>query len=222
MNATLRIVVALVVSGLAARDVAAQWNVERFGSTRNQVYTTFGLDPALVASVGYGRVVPLLGREWQLGAELGVVAADFDPRDFRVRMQARTSLVRWRSLRLVGSAAFITRGTENAIYRALNFGADFTGAAGVYRRGWFLAGEFGFDKAIITHLTHSDWYRENFYPDAKDGWYLTTGGTFHYGVTTGAAIGRTELALRAGWRRTENFNDLVPPMYASLGVGFGF
>jgi hypothetical protein len=202
--------------------VAAQWNVERFGSTRNQVYTTFGLDPALVASAGYGRVVPWLGRAWQLGAEVGVVAAEFDTRDFRARLQARTTLVRWRSVRLVGSAAFITRGTENSTYRALNFGADFTGAAGVYRPGWFVAGEFGFDKAIITHLAHSDWYRENFYPEAKDGWYLNAGGTFHYGFAGGVAIGRTELAVRAGWRQTEDFNDLLPPIYASLGVGFRF
>ena len=222
MTRTLQIMVALMVSGLAARDVAAQWNVGRFGSTRNQVYTTFGLDPALVTSVGYGRVVPWRGREWQLGAEVGVVAAEFDARDFRARLQARTTLVRWRSVRLVGSAAFITRGTENAIYRALNLGADFTGAAGVYRSGWFMAGEFGFDKAIITHLTHSDWYRENFYPEAKDGWYLNAGGTFHYGVTGGVAIGRTEVALRAGWRQTEDFNDVLPPVYASLGVGFRF
>lgn len=224
MNATQRIAVALVVSALAARDVAAQWNVERLGmgSTRNQVYTTFGLDPALVTSVGYGRVVPLLGREWQFGAEVGVVAAALDTRDFRARLQARTWLVRWRSLRLVGSAAFITRGTENSIYRAVNFGSDFTGAAGVYRQGWFLAGEFGFDKAIITHLTQSEWYRTHFYPGAKDGWYLNAGGTFHYGATAGVAIGAAELALRAGWLQTEDFNDMTPPMYAGLGVGFRF
>lgn len=218
----MRIVVALVVLALGARDVAAQWNVERFGSTRNQVYATFGLDPALVTSVGYGRVVQWLSREWQLGAEVGVVAAEFDTRDFRARLSARTTVARWRSLRLVGSATFITRGTENSIYRALNFGADVTGALGVYRRNWFVAGEFGRDKAIITHLTHSDWYRDNFYSDAKDGWYLDAGGTYHYGVVTGVAIGRTELGLRAGWQRTEDFHDMLPPMYASLGIGLGF
>lgn len=222
MNATLRMVVALTLPALAARDGAAQWNVERFGSARNQLYTTFGLDPALVASVGYGRVVPLLGRSWQLGAEVGIVAASFDTRDFRARLQARTTLLRWRSLRLVGSAAFITRGTENSIYRALNFGSDFTGTAGVYRPRWFLAGEFGFDKAIITHVTHSDWYRTYFYPEAKDGWYLTGGGTFHYGAAGGVALGPTELELRAGWLRTEDFNDMMPPMYASLGLGIRF
>lgn len=51
---------------------------------------------------------------------------------------------------------------------------------------------------------------------------MDAGGTYHYGVVGGVAIGRTELALRAGWLRTEDFNDMVPPMYAGLGVGVGF
>jgi hypothetical protein len=222
MNATLRLAIGLVLPALMAGNLAAQWNAGRSGSDRNQLYTTFGLDPALVASVGYGRVVPMIGREWQLTAEAGVVAPDYDTRDFRARMQVRTTLLHWRSLCLLGSAAFITRGTENSIYRGFNFGADFTGAAGVYRRSWFLAGEFGFDKAIITHIAHSDWYRRHFYPDAKDGWYLTGGGTFHYGFTGGLALGRAELMVRAGWLRTEDFNEMQPPMYGSLGLGFRF
>jgi hypothetical protein len=222
MNRILRMLVALVVLALGARDVAAQWNVERFRTSGNQVYTTFGLEPALVTSVGYGRNVEVFGRPWQIGAEAGLVAYDFDIQDFRARLQARGTLLGWRSVRLVGSAAFITRGTENQIYRALNFGSDFTGALGVYKPRWFVTGEFGFDKAIITYLTHSDWYREHYYPDAKDGWYLNAGGTFHYGLTGGMAIGRTELTARIGQQRTEDFNALTPPLYASLGVGFGF
>jgi hypothetical protein len=150
-----------------------------------------------------------------------MAAAEIDTRDFRARLQAFTSVLQWRSLHLTGSATFITRGTENSIYQGLNFGADFTGTAGVYRPGWFMAGEFGFDKAIITHITHSDWYR-SFYPGAKDGWYLTGGGTYHYGVTGGVAIGRVEIGGRAGWLRTEDWNELVTPMYASLGIGLGF
>lgn len=221
MKTTLRVAVALVVLGISARNVAAQWNVAGFGSTRNQFYTSFGVDPALVASVGYSRVVPLLGRNWQLGVEGGVVAPDYNPQDFRARAQLRTSIVSWRSVHLVGSMSFITRGTENSIYQALNFGADFTGALGVYRPHWFAAGEFGFDKAVITHVTHTDWYR-NFYPEAKDGWYLTGGGTFHFGATAGLSVGRLELAGRAGLLRTEDFNPVVPEGYASVGVGLHF
>ena len=160
--------------------------------------------------------------ECGLGVEAGVVTAKLDARDYRARLQAQTSIVTWRSLRLVGSAAFITRGTENSIYRAINFGSDFTGTVGVYRPHWFLGGEFGFDKAIITHLTQSDWYREYFYPDAKDGWYLNAGGNFHYGPVGGVAIGPAEVVVRAGWRRTEDFKDVTPPMYGVLGVGWRF
>lgn len=222
MNRMTSITLGILLSVLVARDAAAQWNVARYGADRNRVYTTFGLDPAFVASVGYGRVLRVSGHDLQLVGEVGVATAHLDTRDFRARLGVQTSLVRWRSVQLTGSATFITRGTENSIYRALNFGADFTGALGLYRHGWFVAGEFGKDKAIITHVTNSAWYRTYFYPDAKDGWYLDAGGTFHYGMAGGFALGKAEVVGRFGLLRTERFDDMMPPMYASLGLGFGF
>lgn len=219
----IRILIVALMMVVGARQADAQWNVARFGAANpNHTYVVFGFDPALVTSVGYARDMRIAGQPWQLGAEVGVVAADFDVQDFRARLVARSALLQWRSMRLIGSAAFITRGTENTIYRALNFGADFTGTVGVYQQRWFLAGEFGYDEAIITYLTHSDWYREHYYPDAKDGWYLNTDGTFHYGLTTGVAIGQTEIAIRAGQRRTEDFQELSQPFYVAMGVGVRF
>ena len=221
MNRSLRALVGIALAALVARDAAAQWNVARFERGRNHLYANFGLDPALVSTVGYGRVVPMFGHPVQLAADIGIGAAGLEVSDFRARLQANSAIVRWRSLCVSGSATFITRGTENTIYRGLNFGSDFTGRVGMYRGSWFAAGEIGFDKAIITHITNSDWYRQ-FYPGAKDGWYLNAGGTFHYGVMVGAALGPVELAGRAGWQRTEDYRDLMPPMYASLGLGVGF
>jgi len=212
----------LLLSAVQGGQVAAQWNVARFDGARNRVYVTAGLDPAIVASVGYGRVIAVVGHDFQVAADFGEVAARLDSRDFRARLGVQTSLVHWRSLHLAGSATFITRGTENTIYRGLDFGADLTGALGFYRHRWFAAAEFGKDKAIITHVTHTEWYRTYFYPGAKDGWYLDAGGTFHYGVAAGLAIGGAELIARAGYLRTEDFNDLLPPMYVSVGVGLGF
>jgi hypothetical protein len=212
----------LLLSVLIAGDAAAQWNVARYDAGSNRVYATAGLDPALVTSVGYARVIPVLGHGFQLAGEVGVVTAGIDTRDFRTRIELESSVLRWRSLNLIGSATFITRGTENDIYRGFNFGADIMGTVGVYRPRWFAAGQFGKDKAIVTHIKHSDWYRDNFYPDAKDGWYLDAGGTFHYGAIAGIAFGKAELVGRAGFLRTEEFNDLTPPMYASIGLGFGF
>ena len=213
---------AVLLSALVARDAAAQWNVARLGERANRVYATFGLDPAFVATTGYGRVIRLYGHAFQLTGDIGLATAQLDTRDFRARVGSQTSLLRWRSLHLTGSATFITRGTENQVYKALDFGADFTGSLGLYRRGWFVAGELGKDKAIITHVTNSDWYRRYFYPDAKDGWYLDAGGTIHYGVAAGLALGRMEVAARFGWLRAENWDQMMPPLYATLGVGVGF
>jgi hypothetical protein len=220
MNRILRAFAGLALAALVPGDAAAQWNVARFERGGNRLYAGFGLDPALVATLGYGRVVPMFGHPVQLATDIGIGAAGFELSDFRARVQANTAIVRWRSLYLTGNASFITRGTENTIYRGLNFGSDFTGTLGMYRGSWFAAGEIGFDKAIITHITHSDWYRR-FYPGAKDGWYLNAGGTFHYGFAAGAALGSIELVGRAGWQRTEDHKDLMPPMYASLGLGVG-
>ena len=216
------IALGLALSALVTSTATAQWNVARFDAGENRIYTAVGLDPAVVSTVGYGRVIPVFGRPVQFAGDIGVASAGWDVNDFRARLQAYASVVEWRDVHLTGSATFLTRGTENLIYRGLNFGADLTGTVGMYRGGWFVAGELGFDKAVITHITHTDWYRENNYADAKDGWYLDAGGTYHYGVAGGFAIGRAELVGRFGWQRTEKWNDLAAPVYVSLGTGFAF
>jgi hypothetical protein len=212
----------ILFTALLAPDVMAQWNVARFDASPNRIYATFGLDPAFLPTVGYGRVVSFFGHRLQLAGDVGIVAAEMDTRDFRARLHVLTSIVRWRSLHVTGSTAFIARGTDNSIYRGYNFGADLTGTLGVYRSGWFFVAEFGLDKAVITHLTHSDWYRTYFYPEAKDGWYRDPGGTFHYGLSAGFTVGRAELLVRYGQLCTEEFNELTPPMYATLGLGMTF
>jgi hypothetical protein len=219
-----RLGILLCVAGLVllGRGAAGQWNVARFDTSRNRIYATAGLDPAIVTAVGVGRTVPLLGREVQVVAEFGVVASELDIKDYRARLGVQTAVIGWRSLRLTGSATFIARGTENTIYSAVGFGSDFTGTLGLYRRGWFAAGEFGFDKEIITHVTNSDWYRRWFYQDARDGWYIPTGGNFHSGLVTGVAIRGVEFAARAGLRWSEGGDAVLPPFYGSVGIGVGF
>jgi hypothetical protein len=214
--------IGLLASVLVAHDASAQWNAARYDANANRVYAVVGLDPALVTTVGYARVVPMFGHNFQFAADAGVASAEIDTRDFRARLDLQSSILHWQSLRLVGSATFITRGTENSIYTGLNFGSDFTATGGVYRQSWFAAGQFGFDKAVITHITHSDYYRDHYYADAKDGWYLNAGGTFHYGAVAGITLGRAEMVGRFGLLRTEDFKDLTPPMYASVGAGFAF
>jgi len=204
---------------LSARPTAAQWNVARYDSSSTMVYTSYGLEPSIVGAIGMARTTPRFGGS-QVAAEAGWVVAGLDVRDFRGRVSARTTAVRWRSLRLTGEGALSARGTTNTIYRALGIGAAANATLGVYRPRWFAGTEAGYDKNVATHLTHTDWYRTYYYADAKDGWYGGVGGTIHYGVTGGAVLGPMELMSRAGFLKTERFDDMVPPVYVSIGVGF--
>lgn len=194
----------------------AQWNASRFDAGNSWVYASYGLDPAFVATLGYARAVR---GNVQLSAEAGAVVAEPDLRDSRAVVGVRATALRWRSVRLTASGSAITRQTSNAIYRAVSFGSAFTGTLGVYRNSWFAATEGGFDKSIITKIKHTDLYR-NVYPEVKDGWYMPTAGTYHFGLTGGKQIGRTELVARVGAQRSEKFNDLSVPFYVSLGAGF--
>lgn len=213
------ITIGLALTVLLARDAAAQWNVERFRGEPDRFYASFGVDPALIGAVGYARAFDVGQHPVQVAAEVGVVTTGADARDFRTRLGIQSSLIQWNSWHLTGSATFVMRGTENSVYRAFSFGSDISGTVGSYHRRWFAAGEGGFDKSVITHLTATDWYRENVFPGAKDAWYLDTGGTFHYGAIGGLSLGRTEVVGRAGWLRTERYRALMPTMYASVGVG---
>jgi hypothetical protein len=222
MSRISRLTLGIALTMLAASNAHGQWNVARFGTERHRVYTTFGLDPAFVTSVGYARTFPVMAHEFQMTGEVGMASHRADTHDFRSRVGLQTSLVRWKAVNLSGSATFVSRGTDNAIYRGFNFGADLAGAVGVYRPRWFVAGEMGLDKAVITHVTHSAYYRDTFYPDEKDGWYLDAGGTIHHGLSAGLTLGKAELVTRAGWLRTERYNSLMPPFYGTVGLGVGF
>ena len=220
MNSTLKLAFGLVLSTLTVGELSAQWNIGRTDGPRNFAYASVGLDPALIASAGYIRTVPVFGHAVEMGGEAGIVAAGWDARDFRARLQLRTSLLRLGVFRIVGSAAFVARGTDNLMHRAFNFGSDFTGNAGLYARRWFLAGEFGFDKSIVTHLKHSDIMRTSF-PQIRDGWFMPSGGNYYYGIQAGKTLGETyTLSLRVGMTDAQfDDEDALVPYYVQVGFG---
>lgn len=218
-----RVVWAIMLLSSATPALAhGQWNLARLTSGESRVQLTVGLDPAVIPGIGYDRITSLFGRLVQVGVDAGVVAGETDVRDYRARLNGRVQLAQYGALRLAASAAAITRGTSNDVFRAVNFGADLGAIAGLYKRGWFVATEIGFDKAIVTHFTHSQLYRDQYYAEVKDGWYADNGGTWRLGVTSGVAIGRTELMVRAGVPRTQGGESLPLPGYLSLGMGVRF
>ncbi len=138
--------------------------------------------------------------------------------DFKVRMGAQKKLIGFD--KFIVSAAFsaIYRRYESDFVRMQNFGSEASATAGYYKKKWFVAGEFGFDKAIITQFKHKDEYKLLF-PDVKDGWYEhSAGGIFNYGLQGGFSLKNADITINAGKLITQDFKtNPAIPFYVKFG-----
>lgn len=125
---------------------------------------------------------------------------------------------------------FMTTVKVNGIYRQYhskmvslkNFGGEFTAVAGYYRMKWFVSGEFGFDKAIVTHVRNSDLNKE-YYPSIRDGWYVPTGGNFRYGIQAGYSLRSFDIYSKVGKTTDQYFESTaMVPFYFEFGVNKRF
>jgi len=196
----------------------------RLESGQQAVTAETGLQSGVVTSLGYAAVLRLdrIGRTMMPFAQATLPIARPDLHDYAFRAGAQISVVTIGWFDLSTQLALDVAETENSIYRGTALRTDLVLLGGHYARRWFAVGELGYDRAWLTYIKNSDWYRTYFYGDAKDGWYAGTGGLLHAGAKGGVSIGSVEVVLRAGVTRTEALRDLDLPFYATLGANLRF
>jgi hypothetical protein len=143
--------------------------------------------------------------------------------DFKSKIGIQMQWINYRNFRLSTKVQGIFRRYEQPIVRLMNFGSDLSGAIGYYKPKWFVAAEFGFDKAIVTHFKHSTRYRQSF-ESVRDGWYEpATGGNVYYGLLGGITFKKHELYVKIGKVVTQDFKTTpMIPYYGQLGYNFKF
>ena len=186
------------------------------------VSLNFGWDYASTWGIGYG---------YQLNSSLPIVLkADFSTPfgktnfdDFKVKMGAEIQWFKKGAFAISTEIDGVFRRYENPHTRLLNFGSYMSAIAGYYKPKWFVAGEFAFDKAIVTHVKNSAAMRE-FYPGIVDGWYdPATGGNFSYGIQAGYTLKQNDLTLRLGKVIAQDFEtEPTVPLYFALGYNRRF
>lgn len=217
--------VAMMILMMAGVEVGHSQDINWRSLRENQpniIRFNIGYDYGATAQVGYSRsfsfVRPvLLGLDYSF--PMGNVLLD----DFKVRLGGQVEIVEIGGFSASVKILSNFRRFQNALVRILSFGSDFAAVAGYYKPTWYAAGEFGFDKSIVSHLKNSDLMKADF-PAIRDGWYIPTGGHFYYGVLAGKTIGETfDISLRLGATKAQfNDEDAVLPYYAQLGLGVKF
>lgn len=176
-----------------------------------------GLENGYVIGIGYGYKLPIR-RNLLLSADYSFPTGNRLVDDFKIRLGAQSEVVRWRHWSVTVRAYSIFRRYENAFASISNFGSEFSMVAGYAKPRWQVMGEFGFDKAITSHIKNTD-VMKNIYPNAKDGWYVPTGGNFFFGLLSSYSFGRQDLFLRAGKMANQ---DLETPLFLPFYLRIGF
>lgn len=175
-----------------------------------------GLDYGVTFGLAYGyqlkTAIPII-----IGGEYSLPSGKNIGDDFKTKVGGQIRWIRVGDFHFSTKVQGVFRRFENNYVRLNNFGSDLSGVIGYYKPKWFLAGEVGFDKAIVTHFKHPDLMKENF--ATKEGWYNpATGGSFYYGVQSGFSWRSHDLTLKAGKVITQEFKtEPLLPFYVQLG-----
>ncbi|MEE9430484.1 MAG: hypothetical protein V3V16_05545 [Melioribacteraceae bacterium] len=201
-------------------------NVPTFGQVltpnfkgKQSIYINIGLDPAVLTTFGYSYRLSSenFWKDIILFGEASIPVGEFEINDYRIKVGIQNSLVNSDNWNFSLAGYFMVRGTENSIHSATNYGLGILALAGYYESDWFSAFELGYDKGILTDIKHTDWYRDYFYSDVRDGLYSNPSGNISLGLRGGYLISDFEITLRAGIAKTEMFNNPVGvPFYSTV------
>lgn len=219
MNLTILSVIFLL-TGIFTNAQTVNW--KNIGHHKHLANINIAADYGLTYGAGYAYRLSSK-RPVLLNAEISFPSGENIIDDFKFKTGTQ---VRWwqsGNFHFASQLQGIYRKYNNGYARLQNFGIDLSATAGYYKKRWFMAGELGFDKAIITHFKHSSFYKENF-PAVKDGWYEpSTGGNFYYGIKGGYSFKKYDAFLKLGKLTQQDFNSSpMLPIYAELGLNFKF
>lgn len=213
--------ITLIISALASFLQTSQaqtinWNTLK--NTKYLLHAGVGWDYSLAYSIGYA-YKPNTKMPMLLNSSFSIPAGENLLDDFKTKLGTQILLLDKHSLK--GSLAVngIFRRYENPLLTIQNFGAELKGNVGIFKSKWFVAGELGFDKAIVTKLVHSDIYKKDIYTNVQNGWYEpATGGNFMYGLQGGVSFEKSDIVLNIGKVITQDFKTSpLVPYYLHLG-----
>lgn len=197
-------------------------NVSR--DSKHQLHINAGAEYGLTTGAGYHHLLFRKNKPLWIGGEISVPGGNRFADDFKIRVGGQARIAGFHHWMFSVRVQAITRRFQNQSVRLLNFGSDFAVTAGYYRRYWFFGAAAGFDKAIVTHFKHSDWYKTNIYRNVQDGWYEpATGGNFYSVLEGGYSVKKIDFTCKAGTILQQDFaSKPTLPFIGQLGVNIVF
>lgn len=184
----------------------------------------FGADFGITVGIGYHYLLYSKNLPIYIGGEFSTPFGKTIADDYKTKLGIQIRLLKIKNFIFSGRIQGVARHHQSTLIQLFNFGGDFAGTLGYYRKHMFLGAEIGFDKAIVTNFEHSLWYKDNIYSDVQNGWFEpATGGNFYYGLQGGVSLKKIDISVKIGNVLQEDFKTKpLLPFYGNLGVNFRF
>jgi len=207
-------------------QLSAQSVIFNDNTIQNNIYLRTGIEPASMIAVGYQRNLHpnFLGQTVTTFAEWNVSAFRFSPKNSEVKVGGITPLLQKSSFKIVNNLNLSAGSVSTRHFESKKFAAADELAFGFYKPKWFLACTAEYEKIYLSHIEHTDFYRENYYEDVVDGWYKGAGGMFQFGLETGRTFyQKYDVHIELKVPFTEAFNSYGgSPAHLNLGIGYRF
>lgn len=124
------------------------------------------------------------------------------------------------------SIAFVYSHSSNKAgnYKGLGLNIQINAGFTLNRLG--IGADFQYNPFFATQIRHTEFYRQYYYNDVKDGWYKNTANNLRVGGYASLMINKRrslELSLRAGYQTSGQFDKLAKPtIYAIIGINKKF
>ena len=188
----------------------------------NLVYFNFGYDFGITTQLGYGHQLSTT-RPIMLLSDFCIPMGKDLIDDYKFRAGAQMRILNRKSFSLSAKFFGIIRKQQTKMVSLNNFGSELSVIAGIYKSNWHLSAELGFDKSLATHSKHSELLK-NEYAAIQDGWFVSSGGQFFYGIQGSKTVGqKMELTTRVGATDAQgNDENALLPFYFQMGITYKF
>lgn len=211
---------------IVCTQLNAQTVIFNDNTIQNSVYIRTGIEPASMFSSGYQRNLNpgFLKQTITAFAEWNVSAFRFSPKNSEIKIGGIAPLYQKSSFKIVNNLNLSAGSVSTRHFDSKKFAAADEIAFGFYKPIWFIALTAEYEKIYLNYIKHTDFYRENYYEDAVDGWYKGAGGMFQFGLEVGRTFSQkydAHIELKVPF--TEAFNSYGgSPAHINLGLGYRF
>ena len=219
---TLLSTIALII---CAFNMSAQ-TVQNDSITSDKVYLRYGIEPTTMISLGYQHNFSLGMKDRYLTTygEWSSAVNSLGFKNSEIKIGGIIPVIQHKSFKIINNLGFSAGATSNKHFKSNKFAVSDEIAIGIYKKTWFIAGTVEYEKIYLNEIEHTEFYRETYYGEAKDGWYTGAGGMFQFGIEGGITISQV-FDIHAEFKIpfTEKLNSYGgSPAHVNLGLGYRF